>query len=108
MAVSGSHKTFNVLSVSYSRAVFALYRGNGRALVVLVVIGGIISDFNNLQIILHMLSLLHTLYDAKLTSASFTLVNEEQRKTCMPNMKVQNKTINQPHHSYTNNERHLT
>ena len=47
LAVSGRHQTFYVVSVCCSRAVFALYRGNVAAWVVVVVFGGIISNFND-------------------------------------------------------------
>jgi len=41
------------------------------------VLGGIISHFNNLQIILHILSHLHKLYEAMLPSGFFYLVYKE-------------------------------
>jgi hypothetical protein len=47
LAVSGRHQTFYVVSVSCSRALFALCRGNDPAYVVLAVFGSIISHFND-------------------------------------------------------------
>ena len=47
LAVSGRHQTFYVVSVSCSRAVFALHRGYVAAWVVVVEFGGIISHFND-------------------------------------------------------------
>jgi len=69
VVVCGRHQIFDVVSVSCSRAVFALYRGNELTWVVLVVLGDIISYYNNLQIIFHIISHLHTLYDAMLILA---------------------------------------
>jgi hypothetical protein len=48
LAVSGRHKAFYVVSVSGSRALFALYRGNDPAHVVLAVFGSIINHFKDI------------------------------------------------------------
>jgi hypothetical protein len=50
LAVSGRNQTFNILSVNYSRATFVMCRGNYPELVVLVALGDLISQFNDIKI----------------------------------------------------------